>query len=78
VKEYVDCQENLRVLYLSDNKLGGKTLTDVLKVIDAPRKNNTLKKLYLNGCNFEADESCQAMCSLVANQHTLQYLAIKD
>ena len=78
VADFIQKQVNLQVLYLDWNKLSGQELTRILNAINARHSRNTLRKLYLNGCNFESDEACEALAKLVANQLCLQYLNIRN
>ena len=61
VISFIQRQINLQVLYLDWNKLSGQSLTRILNAINERQSHSTLRKLYLNGCNFESDEACEAL-----------------
>ena len=76
--DFIQKQFQLEVIFLTNCNLKGDKLAKVLKTVNYMAGRNTLRKIYLNGCDFTEDEPCQELAKLLAYTHSCRYISVQD
>ena len=74
--QFISRQASLEELHLHKNNLTGTMLYQVLQALRASECINSIKTLKLDECNWESDDACQELATIISEAPKLELVRL--